>query len=77
MFLDICQAQPQFQLSKAELALLLIYPAARHIASATDHISSTTHPPVRTSSDLAGNHLNLLCNIGRPTAVHLKQFSKI
>ena len=37
--LDYCQAQPQFQLSRAELALFLIPPAAR--------------PPGRTSSEIA------------------------
>ena len=61
-----CQAKPQSQLSWAELALLLISPAA--------------HPPGRTSSELAGNQLNLLCNICRSTQVHLKtsfQFLKI
>ena len=57
-----CQAQPQFQLSWAELALFLIPPAARPAG----------HPPGRSSSELAGNQHNLLCNIGRSTQVELK-----
>jgi hypothetical protein len=66
-----CQAQPQYQLSWAELALLLISPAARppHILRRHLHISCAT--TFRTSSEIAGNQLNLLCNICRSTPEQL------
>ena len=67
-----CQAQPQSQLSWAELALLLISPAARppHILRRHLHISCAT--TIQTSSEIAGNQLNLLCKICRSTPEHLK-----
>ena len=54
-----CQAQPQSQLSWAELALILFPPAPGR-------------PPVRTSSEIAGNERNLLSSICRSTLVELK-----
>ena len=71
-FFKYCQAQPQSQLSWAELALLLISPAARppHILRRHLHISCAT--TIQTSSEIAGNQLNLLCKICRSTPEHLK-----
>ena len=58
-----CQAQPQFQLSWAELALVLIYPAAR--------------PPVRNSSEIAGIEQNLLSKSCKSILLDLKTIKEI
>jgi hypothetical protein len=60
-----CQAQPQFQLSWAELALVLISPAARPSAA------------VRNSSETAGKEQNLLPKSCRNTLLELKTIKEI
>ena len=58
-----CQAQPQSQLSWAELALVFISPAA--------------HPPVLNSSEIAGKEKNLFLNSCRCTLLELKIIKEI
>jgi hypothetical protein len=61
-----CQAQPQFQLSWAELALVSISPVARPSA----------RPPVRNSSEIAGKEQNLLPKSCRSTLLELKTITR-
>ena len=70
-FLSFCQAQPQFQLSWAELALVLIPPAARPSAPLA------SRPAVRNSSEIAGIEQNLLFKSCMPTLLDLKTSKEI